>query len=59
MPLIKVQMFDDKPQELKNQLAQKLTDEFSSVTGIPKEVIWVMFEDVPAKDWYISGKALG
>jgi 4-oxalocrotonate tautomerase len=25
------------------------------VAELPKEVIWVVFEDVSAQDWYIGG----
>ena len=51
-------MFDDKKQEMKDKVAELLTEDLSKITGIPKAAIWVMFEDVPAKDWYINGKCL-
>ena len=32
--------------------------EGSDVTGLPKDVIWVVFEDVSTNDWFVGGTSV-
>jgi phenylpyruvate tautomerase PptA (4-oxalocrotonate tautomerase family) len=33
-----------------------VTDTLSEVCKLPREAVWVVFEEVPPADWYAAGK---
>jgi 4-oxalocrotonate tautomerase len=35
-----------------------VTDAISEVAQLPKEAIWVVFEDVESDDWYVGGDSV-
>jgi 4-oxalocrotonate tautomerase len=41
--------------EKKAAISSRVTDAIHDVTGIPKPLIWLVFEDTPAAEWYIGG----
>ena len=41
-------------QARKDEIARRVTATISEVTELPKEAIWVVFEDVTADDWYVG-----
>ena len=43
------------PQERKDEIARRVTATISEVAKLPKEAVWVVFEDVTADDWYVGG----
>jgi 4-oxalocrotonate tautomerase len=45
-------------QQRKNEIARRVTEAVSEVAELPKEAIWVVFEDVTAPDWYVGGKTV-
>lgn len=42
----------------KRDITQKVTDALSQAAGVPKEAVWVVFEDIPAAEWYVGGKTV-
>ena len=42
------------PQERKDEIARRVTETISEVAKLPKEAVWVVFEDVTADDWYVG-----
>ena len=36
-----------------------MTAAVSEVAQLPKEAVWVVFEDVTAEDWYVGGTTVG
>ena len=55
MPFVNIQILKGHPQKRKDEIARRVTDAISEETGLPKEAIWVVFEDVAAPDWYVGG----
>ena len=43
------------PQERKNEMSRRVTDAIAELAGLPREAVWVVFEDVSAEDWYLGG----
>jgi 4-oxalocrotonate tautomerase len=54
MPFVNIQILAGHPQERKDEIARRVADTISEVAKIPKEAIWVVFEDVKADDWYVG-----
>jgi 4-oxalocrotonate tautomerase len=54
MPFVNIRILAGHPQERKDEIARRVTDAISDVAKLPREVIWVVFEDVAADDWYVG-----
>ena len=54
MPFVNIQILEGHPQERKDEIARRVTAAISEVAEIPKEAIWVVFEDVARDDWYVG-----
>jgi 4-oxalocrotonate tautomerase len=39
-------------------MARRVTAAVSELAELPKEAIWVVFEDVSASDWFVGGKSV-
>ncbi len=55
MPFVTVRILEGHSQERKDQISRRITAAISEVALLPKEAIWVVFEDVTAEDWYVGG----
>jgi phenylpyruvate tautomerase PptA (4-oxalocrotonate tautomerase family) len=42
--------------ERKDELARRITGSITDVCKVPREAVWVVFEDVPPADWHAAGK---
>lgn len=58
MPFVNIQILKGHSQERKNEIARRVTAAVSEVAELPREAIWVVFEDVAATDWYVGGKTV-
>lgn len=56
MPFINIRIFKGYSKEKKAKLAQKITEIVHTETGVAKEYIWIVFEDIPPAEWSIGGK---
>ena len=54
MPFVSIKILKGHPQERKDEISRRVTDAISEVAKLPKEAIWVVFEDVEAEDWYVG-----
>jgi 4-oxalocrotonate tautomerase len=54
MPFVNIRILKGHSQERKDEIARRVTETISEVAELPKEVIWVVFEDVTADDWYVG-----
>jgi 4-oxalocrotonate tautomerase len=54
MPFVNIRILAGHPQERKDEISRRVTAAISEVAQLPKEVIWVVFEDVAAEDWYVG-----
>ena len=55
MPFVNIRILKGHSQERKDEMSRRVTAAISEVAQLPKEAIWVVFEDVTAEDWYIGG----
>ena len=39
-----------------DEIAKRVTAAITDVTQLPKEAVWVVFEEVDPPDWYVGGK---
>jgi 4-oxalocrotonate tautomerase len=58
MPFVNIRILKGHSQQRKNEIARRVTEAVSEVAELPKEAIWVVFEDVTASDWYVAGKTV-
>ena len=54
MPFVNIRLVGDRSQERKDEISKRVVDAISDVLQLPKDDIWVVFEDVPAEDWYVG-----
>ena len=55
MPFVNIRILKGHSQERKDEIARRVTDALSDVCKLPREAVWVVFEDVPPADWYAAG----
>ncbi len=55
MPFVTIKILKGHPQERKDEMSRRVTAAISELASLPKEAIWVVFEDVTAEDWYVGG----
>ena len=55
MPFVNVRILEGHSRQRKDEMSRRITAAISEVAELPKEAIWVVFEDVSAQDWYIGG----
>ncbi len=58
MPFVSIRILDEHTQRRKNQIAQRVTEAISDVTGLPEEAVWVVFEDISNTDWYVGAETV-
>ncbi|HTP72651.1 MAG TPA: 4-oxalocrotonate tautomerase family protein [Burkholderiaceae bacterium] len=55
MPFVNIRILKGHSQERKDEMSRRVTAAISEIAQLPKDAIWVVFEDVTAEDWYIGG----
>ena len=55
MPFVSVRILEGHSQQRKDEMSRRITAAISEVAELPKEAIWVVFEDVSPQDWYLGG----
>jgi 4-oxalocrotonate tautomerase len=56
MPFVNIQILKGHPQERKDEIARRITATLSELAELPKEAIWVVFDEVAAEDWYVGAE---
>jgi 4-oxalocrotonate tautomerase len=60
MPFINVQLakelIADDPEGKKAELGKRITEAVSGVTGVDQKEVWIVMEEVPARDWFVGGR---
>jgi len=63
MPFVNIrivrEVIADDPQGKKSAIAGKVVRAINEVTAIPRDDIWVVFEEVDARDWYVGETDVG
>ena len=58
MPFVNIRILEGHPQERKDEISRRVTAAISEVAQVPKEAVWVVFEDVSADDWFVGGTSV-
>ncbi|NEU31903.1 2-hydroxymuconate tautomerase family protein [bacterium LRH843] len=56
MPFITIKVLEGKTEEQKREMISQMTNMISETWGIPKEVIFIFFEDLKKGDYGKHGK---
>lgn len=56
MPYINISIFEGHPKERKARIAKRIADVIHEEAGVPEDLIWVTFSEIPADEWSIGGK---
>ncbi len=56
MPVIHVELWEGRPQSVRDALAEELTAVVLKHLPIPPEAVTLIFTEVPKADWYVAGK---
>lgn len=56
MPIIRVEMLAGRPQEVKQKMAEELTEVVTRNLGADPSHVYVMFADVAHEDWAVAGR---
>ena len=59
MPFVTVRILQGHSQQRKDEMSSRITAAISEVAQLPKDAVWVVFEDVTAEDWYVGGTTVG
>ena len=54
MPFVSIRILEGHPQARKDEISRRVTAAISEVAELPREAVWVVFEDVKAEDWYVG-----
>lgn len=54
MPFVSIRIVEGHTKERKNEMARRVTEAIAEVAQVPKEIVWVAVEDIPAAEWYIG-----
>jgi 4-oxalocrotonate tautomerase len=57
MPFVNIRILKGHSQQRKDEIARRVTQAISEVAELPKEAVWVVFEDVAPTDWYVGAVA--
>ncbi|MGQ4038380.1 4-oxalocrotonate tautomerase [Streptococcus dysgalactiae] len=56
MPFVKIDLFEGRSQEQKNELAREVTEVVSRIAKAPKENIHVFINDMPEGSYFPQGE---
>ncbi len=60
MPFVTIrivkQVIEHDPDGIKAKVQTAVTNEIAQAAGIPKENVWVTFEEVDETDWFAGGE---
>jgi 4-oxalocrotonate tautomerase len=54
MPFVNIRMIEGRSQQRKDEISKRVTDAISEVLQLPKDDVWVVFDDISAEDWYVG-----
>ncbi len=58
MPFVNIRLvrevIADDPEARKAEIARRIAAAITDVTGLSPDDVWVVFEEVAAKDWYVG-----
>jgi 4-oxalocrotonate tautomerase len=58
MPFVNIRIVEGHSQQRKDEMAKRISAAISEVTEIPRDNIWIVFEDVSSDKWYVGGETV-
>ena len=58
MPFVNIRILAGHSQERKDEIARRVSAAISEVAQVPRDVVWVLFEDVTSDDWFVGGTSV-
>ncbi|HXQ42881.1 MAG TPA: 4-oxalocrotonate tautomerase family protein [Candidatus Udaeobacter sp.] len=58
MPFVNIQILKGHSKKRKDEMARRVVDAVSEVAKLPRDAVWVVFEDVTADDWYLGSRSV-
>ena len=56
MPFVNITIYEGHDAQRKDEVARRVTEAISDVCKVPREAIWVVFNEVTPPDWYVGAK---
>ena len=56
MPIVSVEMWPGRSYEVKRNLAEAITDAVVENVGCEKQVVTVLFKEIPKENWVMGGQ---
>ena len=56
MPFVNIRIYEGWGKERLSEIAKRVTAAITDVTQLPREAVWVVFEEVDPPDCYVGGK---
>jgi 4-oxalocrotonate tautomerase len=58
MPFVSIRMIEGRSQQQKDEISKRVNAALSEVLELPEDDIWIVFEDITAKDWYVGSSTV-
>jgi 4-oxalocrotonate tautomerase len=62
MPFVSIRLvrevIADDPEAKKAEMGRRIATAVSEVTGLAKDQVWVVFEEIEAADWYVGDRSV-
>ena len=58
MPFVNIRILKGHSKQRKDEISRRVTETIAEVAKLPKEAVWVVFEDVESDDWYVGGDSV-
>ena len=58
MPFINIRLVEGHSQARKEEIARRVVDAISEVAQLPREAIWLTFDDIAATDWFVAEQSV-
>ena len=58
MPFVNIRLVEGHSQARKEEIARRVVDAISEVAQLPREAIWLTFDDIAAADWFVAEQSV-
>lgn len=58
MPFVNIRILAGHSQERKDEIAKRVSAAISEVAQVPRDVVWVVFEDVSTDNWFVGADSV-
>jgi 4-oxalocrotonate tautomerase len=58
VPFVNITLVEGQTPQAKDHIAKATARAIHEATGLPLEGVWVVFQDVPAAEWYVGDRSV-